>query len=93
MANRCQYCKGALVVIYNNIKLCALHYKKFHLKDEKKTPIRLVPKTTLESSLKRKYTELISRPYTPEEFDQIVTNFRIDVEIIKMQNPIYMNID
>ena len=55
--------------------------------------LRRVPKTLLESKMKSRYTELISRPYTPEEFDQIVTNFKIDVEIIKMQNPIYTDIE
>jgi len=55
--------------------------------------LKRVPKTPLESKMKSRYTELISRPYTPEEFDQIVANFRIDVEIIRMQNPIYKGID
>jgi hypothetical protein len=55
--------------------------------------LKRVHKIPLESKMKSRYTELISRPYTPEEFDQIVTNFRIDVEIIKMQNPIYKGID
>jgi len=53
---------------------------------------RTVPKTKLESKLKRYYTELISRPYTSEEFKQIVENFKKDVEIIKKENKIYFEI-
>lgn len=51
-----------------------------------------VPKTKEESKLKRWYMELISRPYTSEEFTKIVENFKKDVEIIKNQNPIYSGI-
>jgi len=53
---------------------------------------RRVPKTKLESKMKRRYTELISRPYTPEEFAKILEDFKQDVEIIKKENPIYAEI-
>ena len=54
--------------------------------------MRRVPKTKLESKMKRRYTELISRPNTSEEFAKIVEDFKKDVEIIKKENKIYHEI-
>jgi len=53
--------------------------------------LRRVYKTKDEAKLKIRYTELISRPQTPEQFAKIVEDFKKDVEIIIKQNPLYEN--
>jgi hypothetical protein len=86
---KCHFCIDKATSIYNEEYLCERHYKILYLKTEHKRPTRLVPKSRLESKLKKKYMELISRPQTPEQFNKIVEDFKRDVEIIKKENKIY----
>lgn len=85
----CHYCHAKATSIYNEEYLCRRHYKALYLKTENKQPCRLVPKTKLESKLKKKYMELISRPQNPEQFQKIIDDFKKDVELVKKENAIY----
>jgi hypothetical protein len=50
-----------------------------------------VKRTPLESQMRYKYMALLKQPLTQKEFNQIIIDFKRDVEIIKKENPIYFN--
>lgn len=89
MANKCEHCNETSAVIYNDTFLCPKHYKRLHLKLEKIKPIRLVPKTALEASLKIKYMKLLDRCMLPQDYEALAIKFKKSLEQIK--NPIYKN--
>ena len=88
MKNNCEHCQEASVVIYNDIFLCYKHYK-LYLKDLNTTPVRLVYKTALESSLKIKYMKLLNRCMLPEDYEALAIKFKKSLEYI--DNPLYKN--
>jgi hypothetical protein len=86
LENKCKHCLEVSVVIYNDIFLCAKHYK-LYLKDLDTTPVRLVHKTALESSLKIKYMKLLDRCMLPEDYEALAIKFKKSIEYI--DNPLY----
>jgi len=89
---KCKHCLKIAYCVFNNDFLCEHHYKKLYLNVNNKTPIRLVPKTHLESKLKIKYMKLMKNYITNDEFSKMLENFKIDVEIIKKENKIYSKV-
>ncbi len=55
------------------------------------TNAKRVKRTPLESQMRYKYMALLKQPMTPKEFNQLIIDFRRDVEIIKKENAIYFN--
>jgi hypothetical protein len=88
MRNKCEHCNETSAVIYNGIFLCETHHNRFNLKEQNTTPMRLVPKTALESSLKIKYTKLIEKCMLPKDYEALVIKFKKSLE--QINNPIYI---
>jgi len=87
----CKFCYRIASVVFDNELFCDRHYNSTNGVKQKNKYVnkKTVPKTGLESQLKKKYTKQLDRCIFPEEYEKLNIEFKKDVEIIIKQNPIY----
>lgn len=87
----CKYCHRSPDAVYSEELLCSRHYKKIYLNQDKIIPVKTVPKTALEWSLKKKYMKLLDKCMLIKDYEVLAIEFKKSLKAVIAENPRYEN--